>query len=892
MKTTEAVTSGVSSSRLTGWRPAWEGWSAAAGFAAAGTTAAMVPGWWGAGLASVLALMGVVRTAEALRTASRRIPLAGFAPAFIHAGDLIRILREKGMDEKKAVDFARKTARERLVARYEAGRIALLDSMRFNAGREGRLVKNLWIGRGFEWTPAHAQALYELAATPVKPVIVPKRIRKALSLPDPLGAGDIGSPIIHGIGATEEDDIVRPLSSLGGGTLIVGTTQAGKGVMLTSLVTQAILRGEPVIVIDPKSSKRLRNAVWKAAEIAGRPAPLEFHPAFPEMGVRLDPLGAWTRPTELATRIAAVMPPDSGAFGNFAWMAVNVAVEGLFYVTERPSLLGLRRLLEGGIDPLLKKALARSFRDAGIDDWEEQVERMDKRNICPPAANAGIELTAAVALWEETVGKKDEGDANAVVGGLIAVFRHNREHYAKITASLQPVLSMLTGGTLAKSFSPDPFDPDDERPIVTVERVVEGGDILYLGLDALPDSTVAGALGSIILADLTAYAGKRYNRGESGTDVKSVSLFVDETANVINGPMIELLNKGLEAGIRVTAAMQTVSDLAARLGSDSRARMALGNFNNLIALRSKDRLTQEFICETFGKTTVWSTSASLSSSADGSPVPDFRASVTRSIQGRRDEVVPPDVLGRLPNTEFFASVSGGRLYKGRIPILLSDDRPHPFKSLWNKMMKYMLTATALVLILMVMWLPARTPPEIFEETALREALMLRTGEGIPMPETAANLAVEYLDGLVWVSGVPDRYTLRPYGGSPMTKDEFAEIGMAAERTTQTEWLRAMKSLFVMATQRLAVMTAGTIALMPFILALIVDGFVRRRIREAEYHAPSPTWWTASLSLQLLAVCLGIVAIMHPNYPPQWLSVFPVAFALAARMTAATWHRFI
>ena len=76
--------------------------------------------------------------------------------------------------------------------------------------------------------PAHAQALYELAATPVKPVIVPKRIRKALSLPDPLGAGDIGSPVIHGIGATEEDDIVRPLSSLGGGTLIVGTTQAGR----------------------------------------------------------------------------------------------------------------------------------------------------------------------------------------------------------------------------------------------------------------------------------------------------------------------------------------------------------------------------------------------------------------------------------------------------------------------------------------------------------------------------------------------------------------------------------------------------------------------------------------------------------------------------------------
>lgn len=235
--------------------------------------------------------------------------------------------------------------------------------------------------------------------------------------------------------------------------------------------------------------------------------------------------------------------------------------------------------------------------------------------------------------------------------------------------------AQLTGGTLGKSFSPDPFDPDDERPIVTVEKVIEGGDILYLGLDALPDSTVAGALGSIILADLTAYAGKRYNRGDSGTDVQRISVFVDETANVINVPMIELLNKGLEAGIQVTAAMQTVSDLAARLGSETRARMALGNFNALIALRSKDRATQDFICETFGKAVIWSASASVSSASDASPVPDFRSAVSRTLSGTRTEIVPPDVLGRLPNTEFFASVSGGRLFKGRIPILV-EKRPN------------------------------------------------------------------------------------------------------------------------------------------------------------------------------------------------------------------------
>ena len=143
-----------------------------------------------------------------------------------------------------------------------------------------------------------------------------------------LGPGDTGSPVLHGVG-DDEGDLFRPLSSLGGGTAIVGTTQAGKGVMLTNLVRQAILRGDPVVVIDPKSSKRLRNAVFAACRAAGRAKPREFHPAFPDRGIRFDPFGSFARATELATRVKAVMPADtSGAFSSFAWQAVLVVVEG------------------------------------------------------------------------------------------------------------------------------------------------------------------------------------------------------------------------------------------------------------------------------------------------------------------------------------------------------------------------------------------------------------------------------------------------------------------------------------------------------------------------------------------------------------------------------------
>ena len=139
---------------------------------------------------------------------------------------------------------------------------------------------------------------------------------------------------------------------------------------------------------------------------------------------------------------------------------------------------------------------------------------------------------------------------------------------------------------------------------------------------------------------------------------------------------------------------------------------------------------------------------------------------------------------------------------------------------------------------------------------MREALMLRTGEGIPMPETAANLAVEYLDGLVWISGVPDRYTLRPYGGAPMTKDEFAEIGQGRRAHRPDRVAACHEEPFRDGDPAPCRHDRRYIALMPFILALLVDGLVRRRIREAEYHAPSPTWWTASLSLHLLRSASG------------------------------------
>ena len=73
--------------------------------------------------------------------------------------------------------------------------------------------------------------------------------------------------------------------------------------------------------------------------------------------------------------------------------------------------------------------------------------------------------------------------------------------------------------------------------------------------------------------------------------------------------------------------------------------------------------------ETFGRTYIANAESSVSSTADGHAL-TFTAAVTRRRTSSREELVPADVLGKLPNCEFFAALAGGKLVKGRIPILI------------------------------------------------------------------------------------------------------------------------------------------------------------------------------------------------------------------------------
>jgi conjugal transfer pilus assembly protein TraD len=525
------------------------------------------------------------------------------------------------------------------------------------------------IGFGFEWQPLHSQRLYELAKVDWRELRIPPPVLRALGyVVNPQADDEIGLPYIHGVEGREVL-LKRPLQNFEGGTVVVGTTQSGKGVCLGWLITQAIRRKDVVIILDPKNSKRLRRLVERAcADYGEEDTFLWFHPAFPESGVRLDFTFNWQKPTEIASRIQSILPPDTaGAFSAFGWDAVNVVTQGMVRLERRPNLMKLTKYIEAGIEPILEETLKRFYEELLGRGWRTNpdlvrlLEKARKGSIKSPSPVASAELVAFVEYYERHV---HESRHDKTIDSQVRVLRHNREHYQKITANLLPILSMLTSGDLGRSLSPEPFDASDERPIMNLEKIERGGHVLLMCLDSLPDPAVASAIGAMCLADLAARSGIRYNLG----GYRRISLFVDEVSNVINQPLIEIMNKGAEGGIYTTVAMQTIADLAKRLGSQEAARMALGNLNNLIAFRTKDQPTQEFINETFGQTAIHNMKVGRNTARDGH-LGDFTMVESTQIAEEFNELVPMSLLGKLPNLQFFASVSGGHLCKGRFTLL-------------------------------------------------------------------------------------------------------------------------------------------------------------------------------------------------------------------------------
>jgi conjugative coupling factor TraD (TOL family) len=581
--------------------------------------------------------------------------------------------------------------------------------------------RKLFLGRGFRWTQQHTQRLRDTIRPEVQHYVQPgafyqwarrkevawesvpvlsqfARLLRTRAWWNPLAPLPAvgGKPALHAV-EPDEQAVWMDIGERVGHTLVLGTTRVGKTRLAEILITQDIRRGDVVIVFDPKGDAGLLRRVYAEAKRAGRARDFYlFHLGFPQVSARYNAIGNFSRITEVATRIANQLPSEgnSAAFKEFAWRFVNIIARALVDLGRRPDYQQVRRYIND-IEPLFMEYARDHLNRQGGEDWQAQVDelaaKITERNLPPALRGRNIE---AIALMRHL---QTQDLYDPVLDGLVSAFKYDKTYFDKIVSSVGPLMEKLTTGNIAELISPDYLDENDTRPIFEWMEVIRRKGIVYVGLDALTDTTVASAVGNSMFADLVSVAGHIYKHGVSGEAIDTpptISLHADEFNELIGDEFVPLLNKAGGAGFQVTAYTQTWSDVEARIGNRAKAGQVAGNFNSLIMLRVKELATAEMLTEQLPRVevfTLMSVSGVDDSSDPGSGV-DFKSRNEDRISVSEVPMLTPAELITLPKGQAFALLEGGQLWKIRMPLPAADaEMPESLTAIANEMERTYIT---------------------------------------------------------------------------------------------------------------------------------------------------------------------------------------------------------
>lgn len=585
--------------------------------------------------------------------------------------------------------------------------------------------KRLYLGKGFSWSQTHTQRLLG-ARDPmndkyVKPTPFYKWARRFEldhensgwpfnrichllgknawwnpASPLPQVGGDT---LIHGV-EPDEEDITMDLSERNGHTVVLGTTRVGKTRLAEVLITQDIRRGDVVIVFDPKGDASMLLNMYAEAKRSGRTDQFYFfHLGYPDGSARYNPIGNFSRTTEVATRIAGQLPGEgqSAAFKEFVWRFVNVIARAMTALGRKPDYTKIYEYATN-IEGLALEYFAFWLSAKYGDTWVSQVSEveLDKTQI-QQAQKSGRGVETYKVL--EFIKIKNIHDP--IADGLVSILSNDRSYFEKLVSSLYPLLEKLTTGKTAGILSPDYDDVGDKRPVFDWPSIIDKGGIVYVGLDSLSDHEVASAVGNSMFADLTSYAGRIYKHGQgfgqsSQNPNKRICIHADEFNELIGDEFIPLLNKAGGAGYQVTVYTQTWSDVEAKIGSTAKADQIGGNLNTVIMLRVKNKATAEILTNQLPEVTVYSTTlaSSASDSTDDRNVTDFISRNVDTITSERVPILETSDFVSLPKGQAFALVEGSHLYKLRLPFIDTtddDDIPKSLVEISREMQKHYTT---------------------------------------------------------------------------------------------------------------------------------------------------------------------------------------------------------
>ncbi|MFM2588248.1 type IV conjugative transfer system coupling protein TraD [Vibrio sp. TBV020] len=566
----------------------------------------------------------------------------------------------------------------------------------------------LFLGKGFQMLPRHAQRLYDSRQIWAEKYVTPSKLYgfarameakyegtwieafwagKKIWRRAGMWAGIInaflrainpvpplppvgGDSRMHGVGLEDERDCLLPMSARAGHMLVLGTTGVGKTRLAELVVTQDIRRGDVVFVFDPKGDADMLLRMYIECLRAGRLD--EFyvmHLGYCDQSGRYSPTGRFGRITEVATRVSGQLDGggNSAAFKQFAWRFVNIIARALDALGRKPDMASIQRYVtaidELYVDYCLKKLP--TYHPKAPELVAALESNVTDKNTPRHLQGRSKRVVALETYFNEHPIPDD------VLAGLRSAIQYDKTYFDKIVASLLPLLEKLGTGKTAEIISPK-HTPSDERPVIDWREVIMQGGVVYVGLDALSDTTVAAAFGNSMFADLCSLAGEIYKFGNAPgfTKVKprNIMIHADEFNELIGDEFIPILNKARGAKFVVTAYTQTESDIEARLGATSKAEQVKGNFNSLICLRVREKKTAQILTSRMQSVTIKEVLPDTGASDSPGSDTGFRSSNKDTLQNKEVLLVNDNDITNLPIGQAYAELEGSKIWKLRFPL--------------------------------------------------------------------------------------------------------------------------------------------------------------------------------------------------------------------------------
>ncbi|HPE73133.1 MAG TPA: type IV secretion system DNA-binding domain-containing protein, partial [Candidatus Competibacter sp.] len=318
------------------------------------------------------------------------------------------------------------------VVRYQRG-LRRPRRFRIPSQQLDRIGAGLFLGRGFLWTARHTQRLWDATRAHNRRYVE-------------TGHADAsGLSALHGVGLPEgEQPILLPPADRQGHVFVVGTTGVGKTRAAEVMLLQDVRAGHPVIAMDPKGDPELFRRLHSEARRTGRPF-FFFHLGYPDHSARYNPIGRFSRITEVATRIANQLPSQGNAeaFRQFAWLFTHVIARALVALGEQPDY---RKTLQhmNNIEPLLVRYFEHWLDQDGPDAWRERLDFAAAQPNNPDAPEFPRHLKGRDPRALALVSFYKAHDLyDPVADGLRRAFEYEKTFFDKISVAVQPLLEKL-----------------------------------------------------------------------------------------------------------------------------------------------------------------------------------------------------------------------------------------------------------------------------------------------------------------------------------------------------------------------------------------------------------------------------------------------------------------